>query len=66
MMYYGKATNVRIVIIAERGWLKRYRGQECDATVYDDGHCQLNTEQLKPPLPKWQSCTINEVNVIDA
>jgi hypothetical protein len=49
-----------------RGW-KEYSGQECDATIYEgDGapNPQINTEQLTPPLPKWQSISLDSIEVV--
>jgi len=56
MEYYGKSERCRVRVIATTGWLAKYNGQECDATFYDEGvNPQIDTEQLKPPLPRWQS-----------
>lgn len=66
MQYSGKTRNVRVRIThgAQHFW-SRYAGQECDATLYEGGiNPQLNTEQLNPPLPKWQTIDIQDVEVL--
>ncbi len=55
-----RSRNARIKIITKDGWLAEYNGQECDAIIYDGWvNPQLNTEQLNPPLPKYQSCKLD-------
>ncbi len=56
MEYSGKREEAKVRIKqGAPGFLAKYVGQECDAILYDDGHAQIDTEQLKPPIPKWQS-----------
>ncbi len=66
MYYEGKTTEARVRINSlAKGWLRNYIGQECDALIYDEGVTpQINTEQLKPPLPKWQSAELKELDII--
>ncbi len=62
MDYNGNSRTARVRIVATTGWLARYQGQTCDAIIYDPGvNPQLNTEQLKPPLPKWQSARLSDI-----
>lgn len=55
MEYSGGSKRTRIEITLPDGWLKSYVGQRCDGIVYDDGHCQIYSEQLSPPVPSMQS-----------
>jgi len=65
MEYCGFSEERRVRIIATSGWLARFNGQECDAVLYGDAAMpQLNTEQLTPPLPKWQSCKASDIEVL--
>jgi hypothetical protein len=64
MEYYGKSKTVTVRIIASKGWLKEYSGQTCKAILYDDCSPQIDTEQLSPPLPKWQSCDLSDLEVL--
>ncbi len=57
MEYYGESrvARVRITDRATGTWAN-YRGQECEAIFYGEAAMpQINSEQLSPPLPKWQS-----------
>jgi hypothetical protein len=63
--YEGKSRRARVRIIAESGWLAGYNGQECNAILYDSGpRPQIDTEQLKPPLPSWQSANWADIQEI--
>ncbi len=65
MQFDGKSRDVRVRIIATQGWLAKYNGQECDATLYDGGpNPHINTEQLTPPIPRWQTAAPEEIEVI--
>ncbi len=66
MTYEGKSERVRVRIVAcaSARYLERYFGQYCDAIFYDDGHAQIDTEQLHPPIPKWQSCKQTDLAVV--
>ena len=64
MEYYGKTWNRRVRIIATSGWLKEYSGQTCDATFYDGAMPHIDTEQLTPPMPRWQSAKSADLEVI--
>ena len=55
MEYSGKSKRACVEITAPDGWLKNYVGQQCDGIIYDDGHCQIYSEQLNPPVPQMQS-----------
>lgn len=60
MNYTGNSRKARVRIVAATGHWKDYNGQECDATIYEaDVQPQLDTEQLKPPLPRWQSVPLS-------
>lgn len=66
MNYTGKSHNVRVRIIATSGQWANYFGQECDATLYEEGiDPQIDTEQLTPPLPRWQSINAKHIDVIE-
>ena len=65
MEYTGKSRIVKTRVIAKDVWLAKYFGQTCDAIMYDgDVNPQINTEQLNPPLPKWQSCKLNNLEEV--
>lgn len=66
MEYSGKSENVRARIKpTAKYWGARYPNQECDAIIYaPDVNPQLNTEQLNPPLPKWQSLPLEDIEII--
>lgn len=67
MQYSGKSHNVRVRIMhgASKIWAN-YGGQKCDAILYEGGiNPQINSEQLTPPLPKWQTISIDDVEVLD-
>lgn len=62
--YFGKSKQVRVRIKPTGTWAE-YAGQECDAIIYDGGvNPHLNTEQLNPPLRKWQQAKISDIEVI--
>ncbi len=66
MQYSGSSRNVRVRIMhgAAKCWAK-YGGQECDATLYDPPvNPQINSEQLNPPMPKWQTIPLEDIEVI--
>jgi hypothetical protein len=46
---------VRVKIVAETGWLASYNGQHCDALIYQTHDPQIDTEQLTPPMPRYQT-----------
>lgn len=62
----GKATAARVRIVAKDGWLHKYLGQECDAIFYEYAMPQIDTEQLNPPLPRWQSAKASDLESIAA
>lgn len=65
MEYYGKIENARVRIVATSGWLARYAGQECNAIIYaGTTKPQIDTEQLNPPLPKWQSAAATDLEIL--
>ncbi len=69
MEYFGKSESrrVRIKSAPRTKFLERYVGQECDATFYEKGmNAHINSEQLRPPLPKWQSAFPEDLEVLDA
>ena len=62
--YNGPSQHVRVRIRDTGGW-KEYAGQECDAILYrEDMNAHINTEQLKPPLPKWQQAKRSDIEVL--
>ena len=62
MQYDGPTRHVRVRIVATTGPWAEYNGQECDALFYrPDMSAQINSEQLKPPLPKWQSAKLTDL-----
>lgn len=66
--FVGKSKKCRVEIVAVKGWLARYIGQQCDAIFYesDDGQSvmpHIDTEQLRPPLPRWQSANPEDLEV---
>lgn len=65
MEYSGGVEQRKVLIVARAGHWAQYFGQTCDALLYDgDVMPQLNTEQLTPPLPKWQSIKRSEIEVL--
>jgi hypothetical protein len=66
MDYSGTSRYVRVRINAEaEGHWKEYVGQECDAIIYEDGISpHVNSEQLNPPLPKYQSIKASWVDIL--
>ena len=68
MQYDGPSRNVRVRIredIPIKEWLSRYAGQECDATFYGPGmSAHINTEQIDPPITKWQSAKESDLIVL--
>ena len=63
--YTGKSTYARIRILPTSKHWKAYAGQECDAILYEGNVMpQINSEQLNPPLPKWQSLPLNDLEII--
>ena len=69
MDWNGKSETrtVRINDKAEGFW-RKYIGQSCEATLYgpDGPNPQLNTEQLNPPLPKYQSLPLMWLDLMAA
>jgi hypothetical protein len=64
MDYNGPSKSARVKIKPGVKFWEKYAGQSCDATLYPElGSLHINSEQLKPPLPKWQSLRIDEVEV---
>lgn len=65
--YYGKSYNYQVKILPNTHCVwKDYIGQICDATYYEgDISPQINTEQLKPSLPKWQSIDLKLLAIVD-
>ena len=62
MEYSGKTERCKVRIIAPGGWLADYNGQVCDAIFYEgDINPQIDTEQLKPPIPRWQSAKARDL-----
>lgn len=60
-----KSSLYRVRIIATTSWLKDYAGQECDAIFYEEGISpMIDTEQLRPPLPRWQSCSAYDLHIL--
>lgn len=59
--YSGKSTRarVRLAVPLDHKWSqhwKKYNGQECDAILYEgDVSPQIDSEQLNPTMPRWQS-----------
>jgi len=67
MEYSGKSYNVRVMIVATNGPWAKYNGQMCDAIFYEEGmNAHINTEQLKPPCPKWQQAKPSDLEQIKA
>lgn len=67
--FSGKSTRKRVRIVSSTGPWKEYHGQECDAIFYeaDDGSSvnpHIDTEQLSPPLPKWQQAKKTDLEVL--
>ena len=60
----GRTRLVRVMIIATTGWLAKYNGQICNAIFYEKARPQIDTEQLKPPLPKWQSARLEDLKEV--
>ena len=64
MEYDGPISKRRVRLVATTGTWAKYEGQECDATFYGPGmNVHLNSEQLVPPLPKYQSAKPEEVEI---
>lgn len=62
MEYNGKSRSATVKIVATTGWLAKYSGQSCTATFYEGGiKPQIDTEQLRPPLPRWQSVKSEDI-----
>jgi hypothetical protein len=57
---------VRVRIIATTGVWAQYKGQQCDAVLYDEPGVlpQINSEQLDPPIPAMQSIDPAKVEVV--
>ena len=67
MEYNGSYKGVRVMIAnaTNCSWLSNYVGQECDAIFYDKNtKPQINSEQLSPPIPKWQSVPLDCLSII--
>ncbi len=67
MEYNGTVRHVRVRIMhgAAKCWAA-YAGQKCDAILYEGGiNPQINSEQLTPPLPKWQTIPLEDIEVLD-
>jgi hypothetical protein len=64
MEYAGTSQRLRVRVVAKAGWLAKYEGQECDAIFYSGAMPQIDTEQLKPPMPRWQSASAADLEVI--
>ena len=63
--YMGSSRHVRVEIIATSGPWIQYRGQQCDAIIYDPPVSpQINTEQLSPPFPKWQMAKPEDIKEV--
>lgn len=64
--YKGLSCKARVrVKSAVEHWLDPYVGQECDAIIYPQlASAMLDTEQLNPPLPKYQTVGLECVEVI--
>lgn len=64
--YVGHSQYVKVRIVSSTLWGGKYLGQECEGIIYREGvRPQINTEQLTPPFPKWQSCDLSDIEVID-
>lgn len=62
MEYSGKSRSALVKIIAKEGWLARYNGQYCNAIFYEGNlKPQIDTEQLAPPFPRWQSVDLKDI-----
>lgn len=69
MDYNGPVKKVRVRIAEGAGfWLRKYVGQECDAILYGEppgaDDVQVDSEQLSPPLPKWQHARLSDLVVL--
>ena len=65
MEYVGPYRSVRVRIVATTGWLAKYAGQECDATFYGEGtHPHIDTQQLNPPMSRWQTANAEDLEVV--
>lgn len=65
MEYNGKSERVRVRILPGSHPWREYAGQECNAILYEPGtNPQIDTEQLKPPWPRWQSIKREFIEVI--
>lgn len=63
--YEGKIRHARVKIKKTSRHWSRYADQECDAIIYDPPVMpQINSEQLKPPVPKWQSIPLSDVDIL--
>jgi hypothetical protein len=63
--YNGPSRNCRVKIIAVTGPWGLYNGQDCDAIIYrPDMLVHINSEQLNPSLPKWQSISPEQITEI--
>jgi len=65
--YLGTSRRVRVRIKpGHPGFLNGYAGQECDAILYDEPvNPQIDSEQLDPPIPKWQTALKDYVEVVE-
>ena len=59
-----QAWHERVRIIATDGWLAEYNGQECDAIFYDGLSPHIDTEQLTPPKPRYQTAKASDLEVL--
>lgn len=64
--YIGISRDARVRIVGNNSrWLQPYLGQECDAIFYEGGiKPQINSEQLNPPVIRYQSVFAEDLQEI--